>query len=256
MEKTTLGFLMRRPAPPPVVVNKPIQTTARTPDSPKLVLDINHNHIFRHSVCICMLVQPDWNPEFEARINKLKNYFKYSFVVYVGKNHQFANIPNSLYIHMEGVSEAQMRNAYLNFVLQNASSFNMMMVIDPKTALLKDIPSSSLSSCCSSETYDSWDAVFANQSYKYCDLQSLVFASEPSKATKCFHIPANEPFIPVISAFGGLALYKISPQLSKVVYRNDAHVGLNMQLHSLTKRMFIVPSFILETPEEHAHIYV
>jgi hypothetical protein len=229
------------------------------------------------SVCICILLDDSTSLDID-RLKKLQKHFARSFVVFVDSSQQ--DNSNYIYERMSSctilkihsvASESEKRNLYLSFVVTNKLLFDVMMVVDPRIALSRDIPDSSFE-CCALDKYDSWDAVFANQSYKYYDIQNLRSEdcpsdlkelSEPERLLKIKqlkrHIPENEPYIPVISAFGGLALYK-SQYLVPKMYSTDQHVSFNMFYHMHTQRterkMFIVPSLCLETAPENAQLYI
>jgi len=226
------------------------------------------------SACLCVVLPRDLQYSY-AIIQRLKDVqalFDKSYIVFVAANPTesistaFSNVEYSTCFCLQAVPENVVRNTYLSFVLTHKRSFHLMMVLDT-SALLKDISPTSLI-CLSADRYNTWDAVFANQSYKYYDVTSL--RSEQCKTAVSdlpeseriptirrlqYHIPRDSALIPVISAFGGLAIYKVN-YLVEGMYRNDGHVSFNI-LYGLqnTRRLFIDPSLVLDTPEEHAPLY-
>jgi hypothetical protein len=171
----------------------------------------------------------------------MQSYFKKSFVVYVGEG----KIDNNNSVSINATSNK--RNAYLSFVVSNKQHFDLMIVLDDETAELSSF------SCCSPERLETWDAVFANQSYKYYDIDSLTPKPNLPKRELQKHIPSNKPPIPVISAFGGLALYK-TRFLSENMYGPEGHVAFNTRFGG--QRKFIDPSLLLITSSEKASFYV
>jgi len=224
---------------------------------------------FPYSICICATVFDCSIPPSTVlpRLRAVQQLFNKSFLVIVGNNHEYSSINNTIYIHMEDHKEEHARNAYLSLVKTNVQLFDLMCVVDVDAALKRTIPESSYS-CLEDDKYSTWDAVFANQSYKYYDVASLRYSecltdmselSEEDKKRKVrklrCHIPCDEQPIQVVSAFGGFAIYK-STFLEGLTYKSDGHVSFNIQFNEKTTRMFIQPSLLLETPEEHAHLYV
>lgn len=230
---------------------------------------------FPLSVCICTLLHNDESKydQIITTIRSIQSLFHKSFVVFVESNSTdntvelYSKIDNSLFIHLENAAEHAQRNAYLSFVNKNRRQFDCMMVLD--TSIVSKPLDKHIFSCLESDRYIGWDAVFANQSYKYYDIKSLRSKQCPTDFTEfpedvrsqkirnCkIHIPSDEKPIPVISAFGGLAIYKVA-HLEKCEYKNDGHVSFNVMFNqSGGSRMFIEPSLVLETLEENAHLYL
>lgn len=255
--------------------NAHLQTSA-APTSTAINISESSTAKFPVSVGICALLK---NNEMEfsnivGNIRTLQSYFAKSFVIFVESGSTdktaelFSKVENSLFIHLDSdATEAEQRNAYLSVINNNVNLFNVMIVVDPKIALMKPIDSS-IFSCFVGSKYHSWDALFANQSYKYYDIASLRSKDCPSDLSELnehersakirslkMHIPRDEKMIPVASAFGGLALYKTS-YLNRCEYKNDGHVSFNVLLYRQTKSMFIDPSLVLETLEENAGLYL
>lgn len=232
--------------------------------------------IFPISVCICTLLKNNEN-DFSTiigNIRTLQSYFAKSFVIFVESGSTdktadlFSKVENSLFIHLDtDATEADQRNAYLSVVNSNNNIFNIMMVIEPKIALMKPIESS-IFSCFTGSRYHAWESLFANQSYKYYDITSLRSKECPTDMNELnendkklkikslrMHIPRDEKLIPVASAFGGLALYKTA-YLPRCEYKNDGHVSFNILFYRQTKSMFIDPSLALETLEENVRLFL
>ena len=200
------------------------------------------------SVCICV---PTSDTHTLEKIRKVMSYFSKSFVVFVGEEN--TPIEHAIYLPIHNPSEAQSRTLYVSFVLAHRSAFDLMIVIDPALSLHKEIPCSSFS-CCNPERLSKWDAVFANQSYKYYDTVSFVSSSGEPMTKR--HIPSYVDPIPVLSAFGGLAIYK-TQYLSTNMYNCAEYISFNRgYLNNGGVRMFLEPSLVLETPPQNAHLYV
>ncbi len=196
-------------------------------------LHVNPDAPIQLSVSLCVTDKLD--------TAQMQSYFKKSFVVYVGEG----KIDNTNSVSLSPSSNK--RNTYLSFVVANKQYFDLMIVLDDATADLTSF------SCCSPKRLETWDAVFANQSYKYYDIDSLVPKPNLPKRELQKHIPSNTPLIPVISAFGGLALYKVR-FLSENMYGPDGHVSFNNRFGG--QRKFIDPSLLLITNPEKASFYV
>ena len=227
-----------------------LKTQRRAPRRADTIsLSTRENAEYPIRVCICVYMsEKTVNIE---KLSKLLSYFKGGFVVFVGNLAESPKMDNSVFLYFNGDSEATARNIYLSFVVNNGSHFDAMIVIDTKTSLINDIQSSSLS-CCGLKRYLSWDAVFANQSYKYYDIAN----ARPTTLNIFRNISRTEPPIPVTSAFGGLAIYKVE-FLNEKMYSGDGHVVFNTNYYKNGgKRMFIDPSLILDTPPENAYVYI
>jgi hypothetical protein len=195
-------------------------------------LKVNPDAPIQLSVCLCMLDK--------LNTGQMQSYFKRSFVVYVGDG-KLDNI-NSVSIN----TPSNKRNAYLSFVVANKQYFDLMIVLDDATADLTSF------SCCSPNRLETWDAVFANQTYKYYDIDSLEPKPNLSKRELQKHIPSTSSPIPVVSAFGGLALYK-TRFLSENMYGSEGHVLFNTRFGG--QRKFVDPSLLLITKPEMAKLY-
>jgi len=225
---------------------------------PTLDLHLNPTAPYCASVCICLDTPDTANIE---KIQMLMTYFTKSYVVFLGQGDK--SIRHTLFL-----SGAEGRNAYLSFVIAHLSFFDLMLVIDSKLSLLREIPASSFS-CCSPERLPTWDAVFANQTYKYYDIASLRSDECPTNMSELDpqtrlsktsqlkrYISKHTDLIPVRSAFGGLAIYK-TKHLVENSYAPDGHVSFNLKYYkSGGNRMFLDPSLLLETPSENAYLYL
>jgi hypothetical protein len=112
-----------------------------------------------------------------------------------------------------------------------------------------------------------WNVIFANQSYKYYDIDNLLTSDTKPyheeedaekkkviKATLQYHIPSDVDPIPVSSAYGGLAIYKVTSLIPTAFYKTDGHKSFNILVNE--KKMFIWPSLVLETPLSLALFYM
>jgi hypothetical protein len=223
-------------------------------------LDLHVNPAAPYQVSVCICVDSADTSHIE-NIEKLMKYFSKSYVVFLGKGETSKR-------HCLFIANSFGRNAYLSFVVSHRSLFDIMMVVDSKLSLYTEIPSSSFS-CCSPERLPTWDAVFANQSYKYYDVASLRSETCPTDMSELdentriakinslkIHISKHGSLIPVKSAFGGLALYKVK-HLVENTYSSEGHVTFNLNYYNNGGvRMFLDPSLLLETPVENAYLYL
>jgi hypothetical protein len=206
------------------------------------------------SVFICMVLEQLPDPNTILKITTLRLLFKQSFLILCCKNsiENMTQINNSVVFY--DTDETNCRNLYLNFVNRNRRKVEYMMVLD-KHALDSDLQPGIFNCFGYSEH---WDCIFANQSYKYYDIDSLVTNStkeyheetdENLKKMICkrlqYHIPCDNELIPVKSAFGGLGIYK-THVLQDSFYSDDGHRGFNLRIAE-THRLFIDPSLVIKT---------
>jgi hypothetical protein len=219
------------------------------------------------SVCICVLINDKNNIQIIIEnLIKLREIFKKTFIVFVSYNMDIlyrevlSNLENCLLINSTNYSEEfQLRNLYLNFFHENRKMFNLMMVIDPIN-LYCPINRKSFNFL---ENLD-FNVAFANQSYKYYDIDSLIddykngsTITDPElKKEQQKHISINNELIPVKSAFGGLAVYKTEVLDLDNKYTTDNHITFNLKISEKYSKMFIVPSFLVETSPDNAYLYL
>jgi hypothetical protein len=173
---------------------------------------------------------------------------------------------------------AKCRNAYLSHVIKNALNYDLMIVVDTDDVLTEPLSDTLFENCLNPAVFPSWDAVFANQSYRYYDIWALrdqtvnydcwekISSKEMDKVNAILqhqhHIPKNTPMKPVISAFGGLGVYKTSCLTEDCIYIGSdngktmcEHVSLNTYITSKGYKLFIDPAMVLETPLSFAKYY-
>ena len=226
---------------------------------------------FNYRVCICVVLDGFNNTILENLI-KIRSWFKTSFVVFSIYNCneqeilQISNFRHSVVFNSNNKNIITCRNDYLRFFLENTALFDAMIVID---SLSLHTELSNESFCCFTEKeFDTWDVIFANQSYKYYDVDNLITEdtkeyhkeTNPEIKNKLkkkhqVHIPSDSEPIPVKSAFGGLAIYKKTILSSDNYYRNDEHITFNLKISENTEKMFIYPSLVLETIRDIARHY-
>jgi hypothetical protein len=158
--------------------------------------------------------------------------------------------------------------------------FDLLISVDLDDTMSQEIDEFLFENCLSEENFPKWDAVFANQSYRYYDIWSL---RNENVEEDCFeqlkngktrqdaifihqtHIPRNTGLIPVKSAFGGLGVYKI-PSIDSncrfygTVKESGAsifeHVPLNLYLTGKGCKLFIDSGMVLLTPPSFSKYYV
>jgi len=229
-------------------------------------------HSISKVACICMLLS-DVGSHSEiilSNLSVLQNLFKGAFFVFVisGGNTVtetiFSKINHSVIIQTMETEEYRQRNLYLKFLHENKSKFDLMVVIDPMISLITPLNPNSFAFLKSDTSYS---ACFSNQSYKYYDIESLITddisiqsitdVSERKMAIKSFqkHYHKECANIPVKSAFGGFAIYKTSILDADNKYTTDDHVTFNLKISEKNFNMYIVPSFVIETSPNNAHLY-
>jgi len=226
-----------------------------------------------YSACICILLD---NVEAHTKsvltnISILQNLFSKTFFVFViNANNKiseitFSKINHSIVIQTYETEEYKQRNLYLKFLHENKTLFDLMVVIDPLTCLITPLNPNVFSFLKSDLKFS---ACFANQSYKYYDIENLVDdtrsvylipdESEKKQQIRFLqkHIHKESGNIPVKSAFGGFAIYKTAYLESDNRYTTDNHITFNLKVNIRDANMFIVSSFIIETSPEMASLYL
>lgn len=229
---------------------------------------------FNMSACICIVLNNNNAGVFldnTSNLITLRNFFARSYCIFVLTDNIDDSIVKNInlleYSAVIPVNNNKLyMNSYLSIVMQNKDLFDIMIVLDPLIALRTPINISSLESL----TRSDWDVLFANQSYKYYDIESLInkdtniyeqiFENDDHKKIYVKkhqrHIPRDEGFISVKSAFGGFAVYKVSILDAKTLYTDNTHVGFNLSISEKTNNMFIDTNMVLQTSEENAYLYI
>jgi glycosyltransferase involved in cell wall biosynthesis len=177
---------------------------------------------------------------------------------------------------------ADARNAYLEYLrAENRLSKYSYVVIADFNKLNNKISTASVESCFKR---DGWDVVTANQSGRYYDAWALrhplwspndcweqhefyrKYTKFPESAitysmrSRMLKIPSNSEWIPVDSAFGGLAIYRTEILNSNALYsgiRGDGrkiceHVPFHSELHDNGARIYLNPAFINARGTDHS----
>jgi hypothetical protein len=209
------------------------------------------------SVCICMLLSnvSKHKDVIKNNIAYLQKHFNQSFIVFVNctssdsTEDDFSNIDNSMLINTNEKDEYNQRNIYLKFVHENKQIFNLLMVIDPLTCLISPLNIKSFEFLRDSQF--KFSAVFANQSYKYYDIDNLI----SNKIDRQTHISRYSEPLAVESAFGGFGIYNMNIIELDNKYASDNHISFNLNISKKHGNMFLLPSFIIETSSEIAYLY-
>jgi hypothetical protein len=226
--------------------------------------------IIQTSVCICIVMNTTENLEtISQNLVELQMLFDKSFVVFVTSS-DVKSIEwcrqhrNSLTLVSSYMEEYKKRNMYLKFVHENRSRFEYMMVVDPLISLTTKINPESFNFFKKNVDFN---VMCANQTYKYYDIESLVdgkrqvYTIENLEAKKRkikqyqVHIPKNTGLIPVSSAFGGFAVYKIDVLEPNNKYTTDNHISFNLNISTTRSKMYIDPSFLIETNPNNYFLY-
>ena len=236
-----------------------------------LTLNISENPTkINSSVCICILMNTtDTLDIISNNLSYLHSLFEKSFIVFV-VDHGSSVIEwstrheNSLTIQTTFTEEYEKRNLYLKFVQDNKLSFNYMLVIDPLISLKIPLKTDLFQFLRKDVAFN---VMFANQTYKYYDIESLVDdkkqvyriddKEEKQKKIKEYqvHIPKNTGMIPVHSAFGGFAIYKTSVLDGNNKYTTDNHISFNLNISKSYSKLFIDSSFLIETNPNNSFLY-
>ena len=189
----------------------------------------------------------------------LNAWFKSVFFIFVNSNSNdnthfnFKKIENSILLDTTSNDESVHRNLYLKSFYASREKFNLMMIIDPWISMRTTLKLRSFDFMSHDRILD-WDICFANQTYKYYDLENLIL--EKNEITYKKHIPSNSGLIMVKSAFGGFAVYKTSIFKNNSKYNLDNFKSLNLQFSNQNLKMFIISDFLIETSPENAHLFL
>lgn len=252
--------------------NHNVQSTALASSNVDTHIAVSSNtDIIETSVCICIVMNTTEHLEtISQNLVELQILFDKSFVVFVVQSNNSKIIEwcrqhrNSLTLVSSFVEEYKKRNMYLKFVHDNKSRFEYMIVVDPLISLRTKINPASFDFL---RKQVDFNAMFANQTYKYYDIESLVdgnkqvYTIENLEAKKKkikqyqVHIPRNTRLIPVSSAFGGLGVYKTSVLELNNKYTTDNHISFNLNISTTRSKMYIDPSFLIETNPNNFFLY-
>jgi hypothetical protein len=240
-------------------------------------LDINNNPNaeLHFSACICVIFEKTqtYSQDVFKNLAKFRDFFIKNYIVIVWTTernalfYELKKIPFSTIIEVEKKDNILYRNAYMTFISKNKHIFDMMVLIDPNITLRNPISIEILKQL-KKDNVDTWDVLFANHSYKYYDIESLISSfsniqdvnneTEKKEFIKKHqvHIPRNSGLIEVKSAYGGLAFYKINLFDNTTFYTDNTHVSLNLSLCKKTSKMFIDSDMVITTSEENAFLYI
>lgn len=239
-------------------------------DSSKILNNLQYEYDIR--VCICVVLD-GFTDKMLDNLVKMRGYFKSSFIVFSVFNcsrleiEKISVFKHSVVFNSNSKDITLCRNEYLNFFTDNVILFDYMLVIDSLT--LHTEITANLFSCFRADRIPKWDVLFANQFYKYYDIDNLIteetleFHKEKDESIKKqlkmklqTHIPGDSDLIEVKSAFGGLAIYHKAVVQSNNSYKNDEHISFNLKVSELTTKMFIDPSMQIKTLPDYAYLYV
>lgn len=267
-------------------------------ESIKIVQPVKETLIkYPYKVCICGVIR-DGEPYFKTTISNLKKigslFQEYKIIVIESDSkdqtiHLYSSIndKNIIFYSMGELEKdmpareeriASCRNIYVNHILKNYKHYDLMIVVDLDDVLQETINPKIFDKCMSQLVYPTWDAVFANQSYRYYDIWALrndevnydcwekIVSREMTRDISItnhqYHIPKNTPYIPVKSAFGGMGIYKIKLLDDTTIYNAKdgnfircEHVSFNDSIVSKGGKLFIDPSMVLETPVSFSKYY-
>jgi hypothetical protein len=234
----------------------------------KLRISNNPNKIHA-STCICIVMNTDQDLQIISNnLSYLQSLFEKSFIVFVVDCNSTViewckQYENSVTIEVTG-EEYVKRNMYLKVVHDNKKIFTYMMVVDPQVSLTKKLNPESFGFFTKNIEFS---AMFANQTYKYYDIEYLVddkkqvYAIENLEEKKRkikqyqVHIPKSTGLLPVKSAFGGLAVYKTNVLDSNNTYTTDNHITFNVTIATKYSDMFIDSTFLVETNPNNSFLY-
>lgn len=271
MNKTNLGVkISRSKKNENAILINPFNIDYNTLD-----IHINANAELLLNACICVVFEKsqEYSKTVLDNLIIFRNFFKKTYILVVWATplnnlfYELKKIPHCMVIQIDPTSGVLYRNTYTSFVLKNKHIFNIMVLIDPNI-ILKYKPSIELLKRFKNDKIDSWDVLFANQSYKYYDIESLIsnfcniqdVTSETNKREFIkkhqTHIPRDSGLIEVKSAYGGLAFYKTYLLDGSTTYSDNTHISFNISLSKKTKKMFIDSDMVVETCEDNAFLYI
>lgn len=221
----------------------------------------NETFEFDQSVCVCMILKnvDKITNDIKKNIELLNLWFKSVFYIFVNANSNdnthanFKKVSNSILLDTVYDDEATHRNLYFKSFYSSKEKFNVMMIIDPWISMRTTLKLRSFDFMFHDRMLD-WDICFANQTYKYYDLENLVLEKNEIPYKK--HIPSNSGLIMVKSAFGGFAVYKTSIFKNNLKYISDNYKNFNLQFSNQNLKMFIISDFLIETSPENAHLFL
>jgi hypothetical protein len=257
----------------------------------------NQEFKYNKYVAICGTVR-NGSSDFEVvskNIMKIASWFKTVVIVIVESDSDdntlelWSNVPNVNLISFGKLRDkissrterlAFCRNKYLDIVLSRKKDIDLMINIDLDDILCEEVDDFIFENCLLETEYPNWDAVFANQSYRYYDiwalrnkevdfdcfdkLHRLKMTKHEAIGKYQYHIPRNSGFLPVNSAFGGFGVYKVSSLDQNCRYNGKVtsakeiceHVPLNLYLTGKGCKLFIDSSMVLVTPPSFSKYYV
>lgn len=238
-----------------------------------LAPSLSRNYKYKIRACICTVINSSKDNIYNVvdKLDDLKNMMSEVFTVYVDISQTETNTDiltktnNTVLIKVNETQDiyTKARNLYLQFVLDNIHLIDIMIVVDAQRALHNNFKVQNFS-CLYPENLSKWDVVFANQSYKYYDIESLIgnmFNKDLSNCSyeeKCQiikkyqqHIPDDTGYISVKSAFGGLAIYKTEFLDKDTIYSSDGHKSFNLSIYKKTTRMYIDSTLMLISSENN-----
>jgi hypothetical protein len=228
------------------------------------ILKKNESYIFENSICVCMVLKntDEYFDEIRANIGLIRSWFRSVFLVLVNANSSdnthvnFKNFPESILLDTVSDDPEVHKNLYLNTFYNTKESFDLLMVVDPMISLRTTLKLKSFDFLTPEKIVD-WDVCFANQSYKYYDLNNLVLDDNNNTINGMVHIPSNSGHIRVKSAFGGWAVYKTHVFGGSPRYTSDCHKSFNLHISSSRQvKMFIISDFIIETSPKNSFLYL
>lgn len=239
-------------------------------ESSKILNNVQYEYDTR--ACICVVLD-GFTDKMLDNLVKIRGYFKSSFIVFSIFNCSQAEIEkisvfkHSVVFNSNSKDITLCRNEYLHFFIDNIILFDYMIIVDSLTLHTEITPE--LFVCFKPERITKWDVIFANQFYKYYDVDNLItedtleYHKEKDERIKKelkmklqMHIPADSELVNVKSAFGGLAIYSKTIIQSNNTYKNDEHISFNLKISELTNRMYIDPAMQIKTLPEYAYLYV
>jgi hypothetical protein len=204
------------------------------------------------------LVESDSRDKTLKTLQKLKETKRNFEFVSLG------NLQSELPIRYERI--AYCREQYLNYVRENSDNIDYVVVVDldgMNLSLSEDSVGNAFSQS------DNWDAIFANQRGRYYDIGALrhrywspndcfsvmhwassITTNESARLlaiqSRMIKIDESAGLIPVESAFGGLAIYRVTVFIQSSYIGLDEnsnpqldHVAFNLRLSKRGFRLFI-----------------
>lgn len=187
--------------------------------------------------CECFFVESDSTDETHNRLLTINEHVKTTVVA-------LGNLENTIQSREERL--AHCRNIYLDYVSQNCSHYDYMLVLDLDEVCLGPVSHDSIKS---NFKHSDWDMMCANVRGFYYDYHALRSPESKLFDIRPTRLDPRGDIIRVASAFGGAAFIRVS-SIGKS--RHDTSCGSTCEWVSFCRSMsniYINPAYIVQQIE-------